>query len=108
MGVLVSFRDLFWQPFQPHHHNHTSVGSLQPAGLISCREKILIPGMPLRLLQRLLVCFSMALALPPSFSKSDGAETNTLDQLKPQQAITRGTPPKSPAVFDPDPNKLVI
>src|SRR5436190_18363904 len=36
------------------------------------------------------------------------AETNGPNGLKPHQAISPGTPPQSPAVFDPDPNTLVL
>lgn len=35
-----------------------------------------------------------------------GAETNDVNRLKPYQAISPGPAPKSPAVFDPDPNRL--
>src|SRR6266550_8928142 len=37
---------------------------------------------------------------------SAAAETNDANRLKPYQAISVGAPPRSPATFDPDPNKL--
>jgi hypothetical protein len=36
------------------------------------------------------------------------SDTNDPNQVKPHQAISPGPPPKSPARFDPDPNKLVL
>jgi len=39
---------------------------------------------------------------------ADAAETNGPNRLKPHQAISPGSPPRSPTVFDPDPNKLVL
>lgn len=36
------------------------------------------------------------------------AETNDANALKPHQALSPGLPPKSPAIFDPDPNTLVL
>ncbi len=37
-----------------------------------------------------------------------GAETNDANRLKPYQAISPGPAPKSPSVFDPDPNQLIL
>src|SRR3954468_22494143 len=36
------------------------------------------------------------------------AEPIAPNGLKPHQAVSPGTPPQSPAIFDPDPNKLVL
>ena len=63
--------------------------------------------MPLRAPQPLSVWFCVAMSLFNS-SSSYSAETNAVDQLKPHQAITRGTPPQSPVQFDPDPNRFII
>jgi len=39
---------------------------------------------------------------------ADAADTNGPERLKAHQAISLGPPPRSPAVFDPDPNRLVL
>lgn len=36
------------------------------------------------------------------------AETNDANRLKPYQAISPGPAPKSPTIFDPDPNRLIL
>jgi hypothetical protein len=76
--------------------------------LLSRVEKILIPAMSLwrrsfRLSWFCLLTQCLALAKAAS-----AAETNKPSDLKPHQAISPGPPPKSPAVFDPDPNPLAL
>src|SRR5438045_2111008 len=39
---------------------------------------------------------------------ADAADTNAPNGLKPHQAISPVPPPRSPPVFDPDPNKLLL
>jgi hypothetical protein len=46
-----------------------------------------------------------ALCLTPTVLRA--ADTNSRPLL-PNQSITRGTPPQSPAKFDPDPNRLIL
>jgi hypothetical protein len=46
-----------------------------------------------------------ALCLAPA--TSNAADTNAARPLLPNQRITRGSPPQSPAKFDPDPNRFV-
>jgi hypothetical protein len=46
-----------------------------------------------------------ALCLAPAASSA--SDTSTARPLLPNQSVTRGAPPQSPAKFDPDPNRLV-
>lgn len=51
----------------------------------------------------------LRLLLIPCFAAyvlADAQRENAPDRLKPHQTVSRGEPPKSPEVFDPDPNPL--
>ncbi len=58
-----------------------------------------------RKIGRSILCTSALCFVPVTLG---GAETNAPNQLLPHQAITPGPPPKSPALFNPDPNRLVL
>ena len=64
--------------------------------------------MSLRARSATLCWFPLASACAAQALAAGAAETNDANRLKPHQVISSNVPPKSPAVFDPDPNKLVL
>jgi len=88
------------------------VGRRDDKRLICENKQLLIAGMspPLRQAK----CFGrpllfgcvVAWLLPMKTFSAEPSETNDVNRLKPNQALSTNTPPASPEVFNPDPNQL--
>jgi hypothetical protein len=73
--------------------------------LISGAEKTYLAAVPLQRNRlepcRLFLCLVLVVSVR-------AAETNDSNRLKPNQMVSPGPPPKAPAVFNPDPNPLIL